>query len=401
MIWLHRCHGQRVVVLIDEYDTPIHEAYRYGYYEEAVTFFRTWLGEGLKLENAADALEKAVVTGIMRVAKESLFSGLNNFRVYPVHEPGPFESVIGFTEADVEEALAATGCREAGDLVRDWYNGYDFGTCRVYNPWSVLSFLDDGATMPKPYWVNTSSNDLVVQALESAGTEVREQLRQLLAGEELRQPLTDAAMLREGIHAEDLWSFLVAAGYLTADRPESMLGEVTYRLRVPNREVRTVFHDVVVRWLRHSVRFNAHRALLMALLRADVPEFERLLQELTLNLLSFHDLAKDKPAEAVFQGFCLGLFAAMAGDWQVQSNREHGLGRADIVLSPKDSSQRGFVLEFKSIPPSADMDAALADALDQIEARQYAADLRSAGVTDILELAIVLQGKTIRVQPRS
>ena len=301
----------------------------------------------------------------------------------------------------MEQALAVTARREAGELVSDWYNGYDFGTCRVYNPWSVLSFLDDDATIPKPYWVNTSSNDLVVEALESAGSEVREQLRQLLAGEELRQPLTDAAILREGIHAEDLWSFLVAAGYLTADRPESMLGEVTYRLRVPNREVRTVFRDVVIRWLRHFVRFDAHRALLLALIRADVPELERLLQELAIALLSFHDLAKDKPAEAVFQGFCLGLLAGMAGDWQVQSNREHGLSRADIVLTPKDPSQRGFVLEFKSIAPDADLDSALADALDQIEMRRYAADLRAAGVIDILELAIVLQGKTIRVKTRS
>ena len=180
-----------------------------------------------------------------------------------------------------------------------------------------------------------------------------------------------------------------------------MLGEVTYRLQVPNREVRTVFHDVVIRWLRHRVHFDAHRALLRALVSGDVSEFGRLLQELTLNLLSYQDLAKDKPAEAVFQGFCLGLLAGMSGDWGVHSNREHGLGRAAIVLTPKDTSQRGFVLEFKSIAPDADLDAALADALDQIETRRYAADLRTAGVADVLELAIVLQGKTIRVEERS
>ena len=147
--WLHRCHGARVVVLIDEYDTPIHEAYRYGYYEDAVTFFRTWLGEGLKLENGADALEKAVVTGIMRVAKESLFSGLNNFDVFPSHKPGAFGKCFGFVEDDVEQLLAQNGLQSQMPVIRDWYNGYALGDATVYNPWSVLQFANRHPAPPR------------------------------------------------------------------------------------------------------------------------------------------------------------------------------------------------------------------------------------------------------------
>jgi len=335
-------------------------------------------------------------------------------KVILLPRPRRFGECFGFVESDIEQLLTQNGLRPQIPVVRDWYNGYAFGDATIYNPWSILQFANRHPDPPDAYWVNTSSNDLVVQALESAGAQVREQLRQLLAGEELRQPLTDAAVLREGIHAEDLWSFLVAAGYLTADQPRSILDELTYRLRVPNREIRTVFRDVVNRWLRNTVRFDAHRALVMAFVTGDVPEFGRLLQELTLSLLSFYDLAKDKPAEAVFQGFCLGLLAGMGGDWQVaplsrpfgrpaerRSNREHGLGRADIVLTPKDTSKRAFVIEFKSIPPDGDIEEAIADALNQIETQRYTADLRAAGVADVLELAIVLRGKTVRVQPRS
>ena len=397
-IWVQRHHGKPVVILIDEYDTPILEAYAHGYYEEMASFMRSWLGEGLKLEAATGVLFKAVVTGIMRVAKESLFSGLNNLEVSPVYETGPFENNFGFTEGEVEKLLREFSLVERLADVQDWYNGYQFGSSTIYNPWSIINYAGKQPGVPLPYWLNTSKNDLIYEALQSPSEHLRRQLEILLAGGEVRQAVTDAAVLREGVSARDLWSFMLSAGYLTSRGSQMGPRGPEYRLAIPNREIRCIFSETVERWLERVCRSEGIQSFLETLVEGRWLRFEELLQRHVLNMLSFHDLGADKPAEAVIQAFVLGLLAGLTHLYQIRSNREEGAGRADIVMNPFDKSQRGFIIEFKSLDQEADLEDALSAALRQIDEQQYATGLEADGVEEIVKLAIVLQGKTVKMK---
>ena len=397
VVWLARHHGQPVILLIDEYDTPILEACSNGYYDEMVSFMRSWLGEGLKLEAEPQALFKAVVTGIMRVAKESLFSGLNNLSVCPVQETGPFEDQFGFTQAEVESLLADYGLSEKLSEVQDWYNGYRFGNSTIYNPWSIIQYIDKQPSPAKPHWLNTSSNDLVYEVIREADAALRRDLEALMVGESITHEVTEAAVLREGAARKDIWSYLLAAGYLTAANPRWYRNRLVYDLTIPNLEIESLYADTISSWLHH-VQFRSTDELLDALLDGNWPRFESLLGQLVLTLLSYHDLGADKPAEAVIQAFVLGLLANLTGTHQIRSNREEGEGRADIVLNPFDKAERGIVIEFKAIETEADVEQALAAALAQVEEKQYAAGLEADGVKDISRLGIVLQGKTVKVR---
>jgi hypothetical protein len=396
-IWVQQHHKKPVIILIDEYDTPLLEAYAHNYYEEMASFMRSWLGGGLKLEAAPGVLFKAVVTGIMRVAKESLFSGLNNLKVWPVYATSPFSDKFGFTEPEVEKLLQEWGRTDETDVVRDWYNGYQFGASVVYNPWSIINYIseDNG---PLPFWLNTSKNDLIYEALQSPTEQLRRQLEILLAGGEIRQTVTDAAVLREGVSPRDLWSFMLSAGYLTSRGSQMGPRGPEYLLAIPNRELRCIFSETVERWLERVYQSEGIQDFLETLVDGRWQRFEELLQRHVLNMLSFHDLGADKPAEAVIQAFVLGLLADLTHLYQIRSNREEGAGRADIVMNPFDKNQRGFVIEFKSLDQDADLDDALNAALKQIDEQQYATGLEADGVKEIVKLAIVLQGKTIKMK---
>jgi len=395
---LYRHYEKPALVLVDEYDTPILEAYRGGYYDEMISFMRSWLGEGLKYEDEP-ALFKAVLTGIMRVAKESLFSGLNNFAVYPAHMASPFNPDFGFTEDEVKTLLSLCGQRDKLVEVREWYNGYDFGRARVYNPWSIVNYLNSECE-PAAYWINTSSNDEIYEIVRDASPALRDDPEQLIAGRSIARPVTEAAVLRDGAQEQDIWSFLLGAGYLMAKNPRDEFGESLYDLSIPNREVRRLFGASVRRWLEPVLPLNANRRLVLSLLKGDFDVFEKELAKLVLNLLSYHDLARrgERTPEAVIQAFTLGLLASLAGDYRIRSNRETGAGRADIIMIPRKRGEAGFVIEFKAIDESADMDSALRDALAQIEEKQYAAEALADGVSKVRKLAIALQGKTVKVR---
>ena len=359
-IWMHNYYQQPVVLLIDEYDTPILEAHANDYYDEMISFMRSWLGEGLKLEQKAGVLFKAVVTGIMRVAKESQFSGLNNFGVYPLHQTSAFEGHFGFTQSEVEQLLTDFGLADRLGQVQEWYNGYELGNTTLYNPWSIINYIARQPNLPEPYWLNTSSNELVRELLTSSGPSLQDETRadfeKLLKRESVVKSVSEAAVLKEVRTSDDLWSFLLSSGYLTASNPQLFAGETTYELRIPNLEVGRCFSNIAKRWLAPALGSNLNRELLLALLRADWPAFERSLQKLILNLLSCHDLGKDKPVESVLHAFVLGLIASLAEDFRIRSNREEGEGRADIVMSPFDRTRRGYVIEFKTAGEGASLD---------------------------------------------
>lgn len=398
--YLHRHHGQPVVVLIDEYDSPVIEAWNKGYYAEMIDFMRSWLGGGLKHEYAP-ALYRAVVTGILRVARESIFSGLNNLKVASLLQPGPFADKFGFTQAELDRVLTDFALPELAEPMQAWYNGYDFGGHTIYNPWSVINCIENHPAPIGPQWLNTASNDLIHAELEAGGLELKRDLEKLLAGEELRYPLREHTIFDDiGKDRQGIWSFLVFSGYLKAEDPvmDPLSDTHAYRLAIPNREVRAVYRDFVARWYR-SLDFSATRDMLASLLGDRIAVFEGHLTELVRNLVSCHDVARYP--EAAYHALVLGLLAYLRQIYEIRSNPESGYGRADIIMRPKTADYPlAFIIEFKVIPADADLEAAAGVVRAQIEDRAYAAALHEAGVRPehLRRLTIIVSGKRVAVR---
>jgi hypothetical protein len=395
--YLHRHHGERVVILIDEYDQPIHAGYTGGYAREVLEFFRAFLGSGLK---GNPHLHKAVLTGILRVARESIFSGLNNLAVCSVLEPA-FSTAFGFTEGEVVDLLAAAGKSELLSTVQRWYNGYVFGGHVIYNPWSVLSFLQWGGD-PRPYWLATSSNDLIKHVLGLRATRLQPVLEGLLAGEGVVRIVDENVVLDELEHDEDaFWSLLVFSGYLRAEKHGvAPNGQAMYRLTIPNHEVRLVYVDSFRIWMQARLRGHGGSLdeLTRALLAGDAASFERELQAFALDLLSYHDGGAARP-ENLYQGFVIGLLAVLEPTHLVRSNRESGTGRPDVMIIPRTPGQPGVVLELKvARAGEKTLDAALEEGQTQIDKHDYAAELRATGADPVRALAVAFDGKQVRVR---
>jgi len=402
--YLYEYHRQPVVVLIDEYDSPMIEAWDKGYYHPMADFMRSWLGGGLKHVEGA-AVYRSVVTGILRIAKESIFSGLNNLDVWSTLSPGPFADKFGFTEEDVRRILLDFGQESASENIRAWYNGYNFGGVTIYNPWSVSQSVNRFPSAPEPHWLNTASSQLVLTELERGGMELKRDLEKLLAGEELRYPISNTITFEDiGRNPEHIWSFLYAAGYLKAEKPAYDpldTTTLTYALSLPNLEVAQVYKQFITRYFNEQLQWNnaTVQDWLQSLLHCDWPRFEALLQELVDNLFSCHDTGKFP--EAVFHAFTLGLLANLRGIYEIHSNPETGYGRADILLRPRSECfPLGFVIEFKSLPAERNLEQAVSDALAQIEVKQYARRLLEAGVPaeQIRQLAVVVSGRRVKVR---
>jgi hypothetical protein len=398
---LHRHHGERVVILIDEYDQPMHAGYTGGYVREMLEFFRAFLTGGLK---SNPHLHKAVLTGILRVARESLFSGLNNLAVCSVLEPA-FSTRFGFTEDEVMDLLRRIGKSQLLPTVERWYNGYVFGGNVIYNPWSVLSFLQWGG-VPKPYWLATSSNDLIRMLLERRASRLQPRFEELLGDRGIERMLDESVVLDElEQHDDVLWSLLVFSGYLKAEQLPSVPDQPpTYWLTIPNAEVRQLYTSTFRRWM--EVRLRGHGgdldALTGALLAGDAPEVERQIQAFAGDLLSYHDGGTARP-ENLYQGFIIGLLAAMEPKYLVRSNRESGTGRPDVLIRPRVPGRPGVVMELKVArggdkPGSSALDAALDEALAQLAAKDYGAELRAVGAEPIHALAVAFDGKQVRVR---
>ena len=396
--YLSAYHGENAIILIDEYDEPIHAGHVNGYAAEILDFMRAFFGAGLK-GNAH--LHKAVVTGILRVAKENLFSGLNNLDVYTLLAT-QFRDSFGFTEAEVVGLLDRAGCSNRMDEVRSWYNGYLFGGEVIYNPWSVLTFLDRGEERPRAYWVSTSSNDLVRELLELYAFKMEPLFEALLEGGSIERTLDDNIVMSEVRQNEEaLWSLLVFSGYLKAeDAPNDSSDRPLYRLSIPNREVREVYAGTFRRWMKAQVEGSGGslEALKTALIDGDAERFEEELQAFVTNVLSYHDPGKLHP-ERVYQGFVVGLLAALEPAYQVRSNRESGKGRPDVMIRPRQAGKPGIVLELKVARiGKKTLDEALAEGLEQLASRDYGAELRAAGATPIHAFAVAFDGKEVRVR---
>ena len=394
--FLHRATGERAIVLIDEYDQPIHAGFVHGYAEEVLELFRGLLTSGLK-DNLH--LERGVVTGILRIARESIFSGLNNLGVYTLLDAA-FSTCFGFTEPEVEGLLGKAGLLDHRDAVRDWYNGYVFGDTILYNPWSVLSFLDRGG-QPKPYWLNTSSNDLINTSLQKHGARLQPALEALLGGGGFEMILEENVVLDRVDYSDvTLWSLLVFSGYLKAEkRPRGPAEQAAHHLSIPNREVRLVYTSTFQEWF--EVRMRDHGAdlhrLIHALLGGDAASFEKQLGAFVKNVLSYHDLGADEP-ERIYQAFILGLFAVLEPEHRVRSNRESGKGRPDVLILPARPGNPGVVLELKVAGGKKTLDQALDEGAEQAQTKDYGAELSVVGAEPIHVFVIAFDGKEVRVR---
>lgn len=396
--YLHAHHGEKVAILIDEYDEPILAGHVHGYSKEILSFMRTFLSEGLK---SNPHLYKAVITGILRVAKENLFSGLNNLGVYTLLAEA-FNTCFGFTEAEVTALAERHGRLHKMEDIRRWYNGYVFGGQVIYNPWSVCSYLERGEDIPEPFWLSTSSNDLIHELLDRYAFELQPVFESLLEGGSVEVSLDDNVVFSEiRDNPDSLWSLLVFSGYLKAEAaPPNALGERMFRLSIPNHEIRGVYATSFRRFLDKRLRAQGGSVadLNKALLSGDAESFEEELQGFVTNVLSYHDPGTLRP-ERVYHGFLVGLLAALEPDYQVRSNRESGKGRPDVLIRPIRHGKPGVVLELKVAKPGKKtLEQALEEGMTQLRSRGYEAELSAAGATPVHRFAVAFDGKTVRVQ---
>ncbi|WP_437572491.1 AAA family ATPase [Sorangium sp. So ce542] len=408
--YLARYHGRKVVILIDEYDTPIQSGYLNGFFDEVTLFFRNFFSAALK-DNPS--LFKGVLTGVLRVARENLFSGLNNVIVSSILNDRRYATSFGFTEAEVagvlEQARPDSGpTGQTGSLpdhapprldeVRAWYNGYLFGGEVIYNPWSILNCVDSGAL--RPYWVNTASNDLLHELIARRGLGLSTETEALLRGEPVEARIDENIVLRDlDRQPEALWSFLLFSGYLTPRAVREEIGKVIASLAIPNIEVRVAYRDLFDSWLRRGLPERRHaEGLLRALLAGDAPSLEALLERLLVTVMSYQDPAGREP-EKLYHGFILGLLVQLEGDYDVRSNRESGLGRADVLVRPRTPGRPGVVLELKVPQRGETPEQALLAAARQVRDRRYAAELVAAGAAPVHALVAVFDGKRAWVRP--
>ncbi|MDM8549011.1 AAA family ATPase [Desulfobacterales bacterium HSG2] len=405
--YLSRYHGQKAVILIDEYDTPLHAGYAGGYYDDAIRFVRNFLSGGLK-DNVN--LFKGVLTGILRVARESVFSGLNNPGVYTLLDE-EFDTCFGFTEEETGALLGDFGIPDRLGEVSHWYNGYLFGQRVIYNPWSVLSYTASKSRKARPWWVNTADTGLIDKLATRSGKELREELGQLIEGKRLEKPVYESIVMRDLETRDDLlWSLLVFSGYL---KPAEQKDDECFALEIPNNEVRIIYREMIRRWFDEKIESNQLREMLRSLETGDVKLFERMLRVIVVRIMSYHDLSGEP--EKVYHALVLGMLVWMSGKYDIRSNRESGYGRYDIMMKPKDPRAQGILIEFKRLDEDEedeDQDSdskrrkkkkktpqkALEEALKQIEERGYAAELEAAGIRDILKLAVVFKGKELWVK---
>jgi hypothetical protein len=381
---LYKHYGQRVVILIDEYDTPVQSGYTGGFFDEVVGFFRNFFSAALK-DNKA--LFKGVMTGVLRVSKENMFSGLNHIMVHSIIDK-PYNTAFGFTDEEVAAIIEP----ERLDEVRSWYNGYLFGGRVIYNPWSILHYIREG--LLKPYWVNSGSSDLIETLALKRGLGLSQKSEALLTGGTIDIAIDSDIVLRDiDKNPDAFWNFLLFSGYLKTVDIQLIMGRYFAKLAIPNLEVQIVYESMFRNWLlRADPESDYTRALVKALLCGDASTVQKTLRHILLTAMSYYDAGGDEP-EKLYHGFILGLLVHLEKTYEVRSNRESGFGRADMLMRPKTPGQPGVVIEFKTLDEDEVVDAVLKDAAKQVRARRYAAELLAAGAAPVHEYVIVFDGK--------
>lgn len=393
---LCRHYGQKAIILIDEYDVPLDKAFQHGYYKEMVSLIRGLFGQALKTN---DDLQFAVLTGCLRVSKESIFTGLNNFKVYAADDVR-YDEEFGFTNEEVKKLLANYNLQEHFEKVKEWYDGYHFGDADIYCPWDVINYVDDLLSdpnvQPKSYWINSSGNDLVKRFIEQADITTKDEIEQLIAGNAVEKRIRSDLTYNEIDNSIDnIWSVLFTTGYLTR------LGKAdngVYKLIIPNQEIREVFVQQIREWFNQIVANN--RASIDKINQGFLEgKAETIQRELTMflgeTIRVFDTKARNEEKEIFYHDILLGILKNYPG-WVVKSNRESGDGFADILLKPKNPDA-GIIVELKDVRSLHDLNQACERALEQIKDRRYDTELREDGRNDILAYGIAFCRKRCKV----
>lgn len=386
---LHKHYGRECIIIIDEYDTPIQQGHTCNFYPEIVNFMRNFFSGGLK-DNPHLAF--GFLTGILRVAKESIFSGMNNLKTYSILDDG-YSSYFGFTEKEVKDMLRYYGKDDKYNELSEWYDGYRFGNTEIFNPWSVINYISDNC-FPKAFWQSTGSNEIIGEIIQTATPEITKDLYKLLCGEKIAAYI-DTGVIYPEVHNNpySIYSFLLVAGYLKVANiyPQSD-GNFMCDVAIPNKEITFVYEkEVLNRTNQNSLAISISQAIFSK----DMQKLQALLEDFMVKSISSIDGAN----EGFYHGMMLGLCAILGNRYKIRSNRESGLGRFDIQLMPLTKGMPGFIFEFKHTKDEHTDLSALADsALQQIEAKKYDTELRDNGVNSIISIGIAFRGKSAVVK---
>ena len=386
---LYKYYGEKVIILIDEYDTPIINAFDKGYYNEAINFFQTFYSSALKTNNS---LKYGILTGITRIIKEGIFSGLNNLKVDTILNK-KYSEYFGLLESEVIEMLDYFGIKYEIEEVKEWYNGYLFGESEVYNPWSIVNYIDNGEI--KAYWANVSGNTLLENMLDHAGESVYDDLKRFTDGESIEKYISDGTTIKSLLSNDDeIWQLLLYSGYLTkAKNQEKESDSNIYNLKIPNKKIRKYFGNMFLnRFFGTEVKTNI---LIKALENGDIKKFEKTLGEIMINMLSHFDL--DKEMEKIYQVFMIGLVGFLMGKYEIISNDESGYGRYDLAMIPIKSNEKAYLMEFKISKTKKGMEERAQKALKQIDEKKYDTKLKARGIKNILKIGVAFYGKEVKV----
>ena len=381
--YLYNYYKKEVILLIDEYDSPLIVANQRNYYKDSINFFRNFFSIALKTN---PYLKTAVLTGIVQVAKEGIFSGLNNVITYNILE-NKFETFFGLSEEEVEESLKYFELEYEIEEVKKWYDGYKFGEKEIYNPWSILNYLRTKEL--RAYWVNTSDNALIYENLSVANMDVFNCLEKLFEGKEIKKEISPFFTFEELERYNGIWQLMVYNGYLKLNQK---LEDDEYLLTIPNYEIQTFFKKGFID--KYLIGSNYFNPIMRTLLEGNIDEFGRMLEEIFLINTSFHDLK----AENIYHTFLLGMLIWLRDKYEVKSNGERGQGRYDILLLPLDKKKPAFVFEFKVSKTIKGLESKAEEALNQIKEKQYDVGIKESGIDKIYRIGLAFKGKKVKIK---
>ncbi len=392
---LSTVYGKNVIVLIDEYDVPLENAYFNGFYKKMTALIRSVFESVLKTN---DSLEFAVLTGCLRISKESIFTGLNNLNVYPVTD-NAMSQYFGFMEQEVKQLADYYNLSDEFDIIKEWYDGYLFGETGIYNPWSVLKYiqyaLSNKKHMPKAYWINTSSNEIIHELVVKSDRKMREDIEKLINGDSVDKPLyEDITYVNMNVKSDYIWSFLLHTGYLkSADVYMNGIQEY-FTAVIPNKEIVTIYEKTFRQWFDESIRISDKSVFFNAVINGDAETFELEVKKWLLKSISYHD-----GYENFYHGFLAGLLE-YSDDYEVVSNRENGTGRSDIIVKNVLTHKKAVIIEIKSVrvKKGETLEGQCNEALQQIEDRQYEVNLKNEGYTEIIKYGIAFLEKNCKVK---
>ena len=390
---LYSFYGRKTVILVDEYDVPLENAYFSGFYDRMVALIRSLFESALKTN---DTLEFAVVTGCLRISKESIFTGLNNLNVVSIMDTSYAEH-FGFTQNEVDQMLMHYGLEQNRDAVRTWYDGYRFGETEVYNPWSVISYVNscykDKAALLRPYWSNTSSNSIVRTLVERADLSVKQEIEALIEGKTITKPIHEDITYDDMDSTQDnLWNFLFFTGYLKKISEPQEGEDILVEMAIPNSEVRYIYKNMVLRWFEEKTKDKKFSLLYESILNGDREKIAEILSENLMETISFYDYQ-----ESYYHGFLAGMLKNI-GNYIVLSNRESGNGRPDILLKYPSVRGKAIILEIKVAHTYQELESKCDEALRQIEEQKYEEPLRQEGYSDILKYGVAFYRKECMVK---